>query len=107
MLGHFLRPSRKHCLRRHAIKRVVDLDRRETLAVIAQHRVCRQLLGIEVSDPFLVRVAAGTGEQHSMTSFAFDAAVSRSLLELNSRLERAIMRERTADRLRLRYNTVP
>src|SRR5206468_958729 len=43
----------------HAVERVIDLDRPKALAVIAEHLLVRQVLGIERALPLLVRIAAG------------------------------------------------
>ena len=59
VLGHLLGPTLEHRLLRHPVERVVDLDRREALGVVAQHVLRRQLLRVEVALPFRVRVAAG------------------------------------------------
>src|SRR6185436_17999803 len=46
---------------RHPVEGVVHLDGAEGLRVELQHVLRRDLLGIEVSLPFLVRPAAGAG----------------------------------------------
>jgi len=60
VVGHLLRPAREHGFSRHAVKRVVDLDRRETFRVVAQHLARGQLLRVERAQPLLVGIAAGS-----------------------------------------------
>src|SRR5215472_2368386 len=55
-----LRPLQEQILRRHAIKRVIDLDRGELLRVKAKHVPIGKLLGVKISLPFLIRVSRGS-----------------------------------------------
>src|SRR5262249_7969942 len=56
-------PCFKDRYRRHAPKRVVDLNRPKMLTVVGEHLLGRQLLGIERAFPFRVGIAAGADVQ--------------------------------------------
>ena len=58
----------------HAIKRVVDLDRAETLAVESEHLLVRQFIGIERTLPFLVGIAAGADVEVHLRSVSWHPA---------------------------------
>src|SRR6185503_9521856 len=77
VLRHFGGPALERRQVRHAIKRVVHLDRREMPGVVAKHVLRRQLLGIEVSLPFLVRPAARSrSDPHACSWVQATGAVS-------------------------------
>src|SRR5215470_5501705 len=62
VVRHLLRPLSEHRLRRHAIERIVDLDRVEMPGVEAQHLAGGELLRIERALPFFIRVAARSSQ---------------------------------------------
>src|SRR5437867_5666236 len=76
MVGYLFRPLRKHRLCRHTVESVVDLDRRKTLGVVAQHLAHGEFLRIEMTQPFLVGVAARSrAQQHRLCSYNFRTAI--------------------------------
>ena len=54
---HTLCPLHQQALGRHAVKRMVDLDGREVLAVEAKHFAVGKLLRVEASFPLFIGVA--------------------------------------------------
>ncbi len=55
--GNSFRPLQEHVLRRHAIKTVIDFDRRELLSVETEHFAIRKLLGIKIPLPLFIGVS--------------------------------------------------
>src|SRR5690606_22003185 len=56
---HLRGPAREHVRLRHAVERVVDLDRWQAAGIEGKHFVRGQLLGIEGALPLLERKSAG------------------------------------------------
>ena len=58
VVGDLAHPALEQLPGRHAVERVVDLDRLEALGVEAEHVRFLQVLGVERALPFLVAVSA-------------------------------------------------
>jgi hypothetical protein len=67
--GDLFRPGREDALVGHAIKGIIDLYRVEASRIEAKHFLGRNLLRVEFSLPFFIRISTCTDvDFHSVTS---------------------------------------
>src|SRR5690606_23251685 len=96
---HALSPRAEGGFLRHAVESVVDLDRAESLRVVGEHGIGRDLFRVEGTLPLLVLPTAGAGvDVHRTTPFREETSPELSQASCASTSEMSI-RSKTRPRI--------